>query len=116
MPPKQTKIGDFFRWLKSIPEKLPEYWTVLKNPGCWNTIGHYNPEWDVELRELVKHHKFHDRKTYTAKLGNYTLWTGNLPYSCFYKHDWRNFGHRDGRPSRYMMVYCTRKLKRETGK
>ena len=64
----------------------PKYWT-MNNP--------YSAEWDKELNRLLDIETFEHvplclgsklLSTHTVKLGNYTLWISNFPYSSFRPH------------------------------
>lgn len=51
----------------------PSYWVMLKP---------YSKELDCIINCLLDKHDFTEINQYTAKLGDYTIWIENIPYSC----------------------------------
>ena len=55
---------------------------VLATPTCWLRGYNTNKRWDKELNRLLDVHEVEVIDTYTARLGDVSVWIGNK-YSAF---------------------------------
>ncbi len=65
--------------MKAIKDFL---WIVL-HPSFWLMNYSYSAEWDKELRNLMKVHKFTNISRFTAYLGTQKVWIANYPFAAF---------------------------------
>lgn len=75
----------------------------------WLMNEPFNKEWDKKLNELLDKHEFTEKSKYTAKLGNYTIWIKNYPYSCFMPYS-ESEGTAPFRASRLTILRCKEKI------
>ena len=62
-------------------DKIRGWIRVLLTPSCWIQIQPYAEAWDRKLSELMAKERFQPLDEYTAKIGPFTVWIGNHPYS-----------------------------------
>lgn len=79
------------------------------NPCYWIMLDRYNKELDILMNVLLDEYDFIDIGEYRARLGEYEIWIGNIPYSCMYivNEDKKIEG---ARPSRLTIQKGIRKL------
>lgn len=75
----------------------PSYWVMNEN---------YNPAIDKIMSKLIDNHDLVIIDSYTAKLGDHTIWIANQPYCCFYFYPKK----LSGRPSRLTIEKGIKKL------
>lgn len=96
-------------------------------PNYWTMNAHYDPQWDKELRSLMKEHDFVQYKAnppgtwggiphiseVEAKIGDKVVWIANHPYASFTTS--ANY-RLDARPSRQTIYLAGKKLKEDKKK
>jgi hypothetical protein len=71
----------------------------------------YSKEVDAIINHLLDNYEFTKVDDYTAEIGGYSLWVGNIPYNCFGFYKTFEYNVRR-RPSRLTIQKGRRKLRR----
>jgi hypothetical protein len=60
---------------------------VICTPSCWIQIHPFSAEWDRQLNQLMREHRFKNVGSHTATIGAFTVWIENHPNASFAPHN-----------------------------